>query len=283
MKKGVVIVLGILAVIIILGFFFYLSLTKSSTTSAFLYIEQGIVQVDKGNGYEKAVDEMELKLNYKVRTLNGKASVVFYESEVLQLEENTEIKIDELKKEKINVKQELGQTWNGVSKLTGRREYSLKTPTSVATIRDTQYGIKINNEDILLVGEGVVKLCLIDLVKCEDFKFLEKAIVKNNSIERSALTKDEINYIKSKIAKHIEILKKVRLREINKNKVTLNIIKKSYEFTDEQFINYLNEIDQGLHDLDELAEKSPVKSESLDKTKKLSEEIIRLNNYLNKL
>ena len=64
---------------------------------------------------------------------------------------------------------------------------------------------------------------------------------------------------------------------------TLSIIKKSYEFTDEQFINYLNEIDQGLHNLDELAEKSPVKSESLAKTRKLSEEIIRLNNHLNKI
>ena len=265
-----------------MGLFFYLSLTKSSTTPAFLYIEQGIVEVDKGNGYEKAVDEMELKLDYKVRTLNGKASVVFYESEVIQLEENTEIKIDELKNEKVNIKQELGQTWNGVSKLTGKRDYELKTPKSVATIRDTQYGIKINNEDVLLIGEGVVKICNINK-NCNEFKFLEKGIVKDNVIEKAQLTKEDISYIKSKILKNIEILKKVRLREINKNKIALSIIKKSYEFTDEQFINYLNEIDQGLHNLDELAEKSPVKSESLDKTRKLSEEIIRLNNHLNKI
>lgn len=265
-----------------MGLFFYLSLTKSSTTPAFLYIEQGIVEVDKGNGYEKAVDEMELKLDYKVRTLNGKASVVFYESEVLQLEENTEIKIDELKNEKVNIKQELGQTWNGVSKLTGKRDYELKTPKSVATIRDTQYGIKINNEDVLLIGEGVVKICNINK-NCNEFKFLEKGIVKDNVIEKAQLTKEDISYIKSKILKNIEILKKVRLREINKNKIALSIIKKSYEFTDEEFVNYLNEIDQGLHNLDELVEKSPVKSESLDKTRKLSEEIIRLNNHLNKI
>ena len=282
MKLGLKILLILLAIIIIIGLFFYLSLTKSSTTPAFLYIEQGIVEVDKGNGYEKAVDEMELKSDYKVRTLNGKASVVFYESEVLQLEENTEIKIDELKNEKVSIKQELGQTWNGVSKLTGKRDYSLKTPKSVATIRDTQYGIKSNNEDTLLVGEGIVKLCNINN-NCNEFKFLEKGIVKNNTIEKAQLTKEDISYIKSKILKNIEILKKVRLREINKNKITLSIIKKSYEFTDEQFINYLSEIDQGLHNLDELAEKSPIKSESLNKTKKLSEEIIRLNQHLNKI
>lgn len=83
-KKAIIWTIVVAVLLIVIGAFF--SLTSSATTPSLLYIENGEVSVDKGNGYENAIDEMELNENWKIKTgENSEASIVFYESDILIL------------------------------------------------------------------------------------------------------------------------------------------------------------------------------------------------------
>jgi len=268
-KKKPILLIIILALVLIIGIICAL-LFVHATSAAILYIESGIVEVDSGNGWQVATDEMQLHLNDKVRTsASSSASIALYEGEIIRLEENTEVSIDELSQESITINQKSGSTWNKITKISGIKSYDVETPTTVATVRGTGFGVKEGGE-VLLVESGTVNF------KHEndeaDVNAGEKAAI-GNSIDISALTAEDMVWLSGQKDKDIEILKKLRKLEIAKNNVIVNIIKNSAKITDADIEQGLNDIDDGKLDENELVKKSPVSLPSVDHILKITHQI----------
>jgi len=122
MKKWLWFIIGFFVLLLILVGVFFFSLTSGKVISAMLYIDEGAVEVDSGAGWKVAIDEMELDVNDKVRTLEGKATIAFYEGEIIRLEPNTQVSIKELSEQKVTVSQDSGSTWSRLTKLGGVAE-----------------------------------------------------------------------------------------------------------------------------------------------------------------
>jgi len=267
-KKTLLIILAI--IVLIIAFFAY-SIFASATTSAVLYIEKGSVEVDSGNGWKAAQDEMSLSLNDKVRTLTeSSASIALYEGEIIRLEENTEISIEKLTKESVTINQNSGSTWNKITKISGIEDYSVKTPTTVATVRGTGFGIKIANNVNLLVGSGKVGFKK-DNEEIE-VNANEKGIA-NETLQKLGLSQEDIDWINAQTGKDIEILKKLRLREIERHKLFVTALKTAAGITDKDITKGLDDIDNGELNEDELIEKSPIVPPSIEKIKRLNQQI----------
>src|SRR3990167_7093090 len=129
-KKGLKIFIFIILALAILIAGAYFVLAKSPTVPAQLNVEQGEVLANsqrvQGNVKLKQGDIIETKQG-------GLATVILYESVVINIEENTKINIDNLIKEHPEVSQESGETWNTFTKLAGVEGYTVKTGNSIAS------------------------------------------------------------------------------------------------------------------------------------------------------
>jgi hypothetical protein len=239
---------GALAVVILLAAVFW-TLSAPPITAAVLYIDNGVVEVDIGNGWVQGADEMELGEGAKVRTGKGSASVVLQEGEVMSLEPNTEVELSELSKNKISIRQVAGETWNKITKISGITSYEVETPNTVATVRGTEFFLATNVEDDLLVEEGEVDFGFIKTPsKKIGVNAKNKAKAKGQDIIEETFTTDpRAAKFKEKYIKH---LRQIRMREIKKNKMLLGIAKKQYGVTDDQIQQYLIDADEGRVDID---------------------------------
>ena len=274
-KKGKKFVLWIIliAIIAIIGFIVS-TLFVSATTAAILYVESGTVQVDTGNGWIQAQDEMELKLDYKVKTSAGSsASIALYEGEIVRLSENTEVSISELTKSSVTISQSSGSTWNKITKISGIKDYGVETPTTVATVRGTGFGVIILTETNLLVDEGIVNFVYGS--DKADVNAGEKAVT-GNSIDISALTAEDIAWIDGQTGKDIEVLRKLRLREVYKHSIVVEAIKMAAKVDDAGIKQALIDIDEGRINENDLIEKSPIQLPSIDKIKAINQQIKEL-------
>ncbi len=140
-----------------------------------------------------------LKTGDVVKTgLASSAKMVFYDSAVLRLDENTEITIKYTSsEEKVSVYQTSGQTWSRILHLSGVTEYDVETPTTIASVRGTGFKVKVTSDDTeVAVGEGEVEVSTKKdgkILKRQLVKRLERAMVRNNmldSMEMSAMTED---------------------------------------------------------------------------------------------
>lgn len=269
MAKTLYIVLGVvIAIIVILaGAYFYV--TGSSTRTAFLNIDSGQVQVDTGSGWQAATDGMDLGVNDKVKTLNGEATIVLHESVIITVEPNSEVAISDLSKDSLQIEQTEGSTWNKFTGLTGVNELSVKTPTTVATVRGTEFGVEMRG---VLVGEGVVE------VTGDGETFLIKAgkkiVMRDGKLVEEDLTPEEKARILSKMQNTLEKMKRLRMQEIEKKQFIYEKMKAKYDITDEEVKEYLERADNEEFDLDEVEKKAPVKVEGLKKVKEITEKII---------
>jgi hypothetical protein len=156
-----VLVIAVIAIVAIGGaaFFMFVGFPKPPAT---LVVDAGTVEVDMGDGYKAARSGMELKQGWSVRTGgDGKATIIFFDSTVTRLSENTEVTISELLASKANttvsLDQSSGKTWNRVVKLSGIDTYEVGTPTGTATVRGTAFGVIVGaGESDVLVSEGTV-------------------------------------------------------------------------------------------------------------------------------
>jgi len=269
-KKKPILLIIILAIVVLIGIVCAL-LFVHATSAAILYMESGIVEVDSGNGWQVASDEMQLHLNDKVRTsAASSASIALYEGEIIRLDENTEVSIDKLSQESITINQRSGSTWSKITKISGIKEYDVETPTTVATVRGTGFGIRVGAGTDLLVDEGSVNF----KKGTEELNVNagEKAIA-GEKFEKSAMTDADKAWLSGQKEKDIEILKKLRKLEIAKNSVFVNMIKSSAKITDADIEQGLQDIDDGKLDENELAKKSPVKLPSLEHILKITQQI----------
>ena len=257
MRKTILIIVAIV-VIAVAGFFIWISMPPAPTT-AVLYVESGVVEVDLGKGWQSAVDEMELDENSKVRTMDGEASVVLLAGEVVHLEPNTEISLDEVSDDKISIKQLAGETWNKVSGISGVAVYEVGTPTTVATVRGTEFFVKIGELDEVGVLEGVVDLApLTDRTKIHKIKAMRKAFMdKLGEVREEELGPEDIERAKRFKEKYIANLKATRLHEILKHKTLLKMAKTRYGVDEAKIKQFLEDVDAGKENEDELYEQIP--------------------------
>jgi hypothetical protein len=274
--------IGILMILIaIVAGYAYMKLAASPTRVAVLNIEEGNAQVDSGKGWVNAVDEMDLSADDKVKTnQDSMASIVLYESIIISLEPSTEIAILDLAKQNIKLKQDSGETWNKFTALAGVGGLSIQTPTTVATVRGTAFGLGMK---AVLVGEGKVDytfegetMTVEQDEKAELETATEDGTAKRKMVKK-AITQQDRDKIAQKMQRTVKMLKKIREMEVKKNSFLAKQLQKRYNIDEAKIKEYLDRADIGEFDLNELEKKSPVKIEAVKKIKGITQEIIEQN------
>lgn len=265
----VIIIIAVLA-----GGYFYI--TGSSTRPAFLNVEAPVVQVDTGSGYQTATDGMDLSIKDKIKTSeNGEATIVLYESTMVNLEPNTEVSIAELDSKRIGLEQNSGSTWNKFTGITGIDEFSVTTPTTVATVRGTEFGVDMKG---VIVAEGVVEVT----VNGETFMLTREkkiTLIDGQWVEED-ITPEDRQMIIENMRGTLTNMKEIRWEEINKKPLIYDQLKKQYSLSDQDVRSYLDRADKGEFDLDEVEANAPEsikRIETAQKVKAMTEEIIKQN------
>ncbi|MBW3022839.1 FecR family protein [Candidatus Woesearchaeota archaeon] len=283
--KGGVIALIIVLVIIGIGAGAYFYLTGSSETVAYLNIDSGRVEVNKGSGWQAATDQMELKEQDSVRTLeDGQASIVFFESDIMEMQPNTEVSLTELVANSVKVNQKSGETWNRVSKLTGTREYEVETPNSVATVRGTGFGVNVSDEgDEIIVDDGIVDCSLKDRANPRQIMEYRRCMIRNSQINEGNVTKEQLMFMKARMQRAIFILEKMQLRELSKKRLLVGMIKRRYNLTDSDIRQFIDDVNTGKRDLDQMKERAGIRLRSIEKIILITEKIRELNQRLQRI
>jgi len=249
-KKALIITAIIIFIIVASGFFL---LAPAPATAALLYVNAGQVDVNTGEGWSIASDEMELAQGAQIRTQEGEATVVLLEGEVISLEPNTHISLDVIRSNEIEISQLAGDTWNKVSKITGISDYTVTTPTTVATVRGTEFFLRQLD---LLVGDGTVEYSNINTPH-NSLRVREGQKANANRMVEEPMTDEERALFAKWRENYVEILKRVRLREIRKHQTLLNMAKER-GVSEDKIMQWLDEVDRGVRSEDELFHKVPV-------------------------
>jgi len=255
MNKKITIPCGIFAVLLVTVAFWAFWIPPA--TAAILYVEEGAVEADTGNGWAAATDEMELEEGAKVRTGEGTASVVLLEGEVMHMEPHSEIALRELGSSRIRITQILGETWHKVTRISGVSTYKVETPSTVATVRGTEFFVAMGTEDEVAVDEGEVET---GFVKSPSKKLMLTAKRKARMMAtEDIIDSDMVDDPRPAKFKqmYIERLQRMRMREIKKNGALMSMAKKTYGITDESIQQYLDDVDNGRQDEDATYAKVP--------------------------
>lgn len=288
MSKGLkifLIILGIIILLLILGIFF--ALIGSASPIATLNIEKGSVDVKTGENWGPAKDGMSLNVKDSVKTGgDGKATIILYESIIIQMNPNTEISIEQLTKQNITISQNSGSTWSKFMNVAGINTYSVETPTTVATVRGTGFFVNVSddgNSSDVFVGEGVVDIQDENGVtqKIEQFKRLIKekgkeAIFKEITPKQKALMLSFVN-------QDVNIMRNIRERQIKRNFIAMAVLKTAYNLDKDKLPLYLKKMDYGVIDAQEVIRRSPIKGQFLDKMAQISDKIIEHKKLMNDL
>ncbi|MFH1064552.1 MAG: FecR domain-containing protein [Candidatus Woesearchaeota archaeon] len=269
-KLNLKIMIPVAAVLLLAGVSLFF-LLGSNTRVAFLNIEEGTVEVDTGKGWAPANDGMDLSLEDKVRTLSGKAVLVLYESIIVQLDADTEVMIEELSKKNVKLYQNSGSTWNKFASIVGIHSFEVETPTTVATVRGTEFW-----DDMKSVGVVAGK---VD-VKWGDKEFNlqggEKVVLdEDDEPVKMRFDAADIERALSKKQAIIDAMKNLRQAEIEKHGVAYSTIKKTYGWSDADVHDRLEKLDNGKYDVQAIKAKAKIPAVSVDRFVKLSEEIAK--------
>jgi hypothetical protein len=287
-KSKFLIFILLFLVIIIIGigaaaYIGYQKIMGVTNVEAFLNIKTGVVETDTGKGWTKATDQMLLSVNDKVRTLEGQAFLVLFDSVIIDLDPNTEILIASLVKENLKVNVNSGKTWNKFTRLLGIGELEVKTPTAVATIRGTEFGININDSSSeTIVAEGVVNLAAGG--ESIDLNQFEKAeVAAGGKPQKKPLSTEDKIRMKGKLHQTLAQMKALRKQIINRYKIMVDHASKIMNISNADIQRILNEIDQGTRNPRDLADKMPIQLPVMDQLIKLSDEIIKQQKLIDSL
>ncbi len=268
MKKKALTFLTVIVVIFIILGIIYFSLVSSKTVAAQLNVESGNVLVnDLSVSGHVFLDEGDI-----VETSgNGRATIILYETLVVNLESDTKININDLRKSHPQLTQEKGESWNTLAKIVGIEEYTIKSGNSVASIRGTSF---IITSEKIAVLEGEVGY------EIESQNYLVskgRAVEKiDGKINERELNDEEIRKALEVKKRTMEQLKVLRERELEKHPKIVNTIKSKYGLTDEDIRNAFNDADEEILDIEEIERKSPVNIESVKKVSEITKEIIKI-------
>ncbi|MBI5880747.1 hypothetical protein HZB90_01305, partial [archaeon] len=223
------------AVIVLVIIVSLATMVSSRTRVAFLNVESGSVQVDQGKGWTAAEDGMELS---------------------------------QLSKDKVKLNQQSGSTWNKFAAISGIKSFEVETPTTVATVRGCEFWVDM---DSVGVEEGAVdakmKGKLLKLVAGR------KGVLRDGTASEEDLTPEDIQRSLHKKEIIIKHLKNLRQDEMNKHNIMVGLIKRTRGYNDEDITRFLNKLDNGELNENDVRSKSPLPVKSIDKFAKITTEI----------
>jgi len=254
------------------GAFLYLNVAKSPTATAFLNVHDGNVLLDSGSGWETAEDGMRLSLDDRVKTEDGNADVILYESVIVSLEPETTIQIADLTKEHPKISLEQGSVWNKFTGLLGVESYDVETPTTVATVRGTEFGVahKKNISEVFVAEGGVDVTDEDETMRVGAHERVRKEIAKG--MVKEAMSAAEIDGMEEKQKRTLEALKNLREREIDKSTVLLKVAE-TQGYNRAEIRDKLVDVDDGKLDDRKIAGMVPIQTESVDKLLALNDMI----------
>lgn len=253
MNKKARIIIPIIVLLVILGPILIslnldvIDLTSASETEskAELYIEQGTVQVKPdGKSWTEAKNGTLLFQSDSVKTGEStSAYIIFFESSIIWLDNNTEVSIKEIIDEdetSMTIKQDAGRTWSTVSKISGIDSYKVETPTTIASVRGTSF-------DVYLLPDGTTRISvgfgIVNVTRTDKGTFVDSTPVDQNEtviiypdkfdkpLEKEPIIKDA--WVLRFIEKDKETLEKEKLIIYQKLEPYIPMLKEDYNLTDE--------------------------------------------------
>lgn len=161
-----------------------------AVTAALLSIERGTVDYKREDTWKQGADGDVLFAGDTVRTgANAIATVVFPDVGAMRLEENTKISIQTLSSSRVYLIQSVGDTYSKIKKLLGAESsYEVETPTAVATVRGTAFGVLVDRlkKTQIVVGESSVSVTPFQLVRGEKKRFNAVIVAEEQAINLDA-------------------------------------------------------------------------------------------------
>ena len=247
----------------------YALLFVNKTIEAFVLPEKGLVEIDSGVGFRAISTQTPLYEDNLIRTgPHTSAVVIIHESILITLESNTQVSLADLTKDNVKVEQQKGSTWNKFTKLNGVTDYTLVTPTSVAAVRGTEFGM---NLDRILVAEGVVDLeakgQLIS-VKQE-----EKVEWGKGNPKKQPLTPRDREYMIGQLETQIKQLQNLRAREVQEHGLAMKLLQAKIGPASAPIEEIFNAADKGQIDIKQARKEVPFNAEWVDTIFTLTERI----------
>lgn len=196
MQKKILVGFVIVLVIAVAAF---LILRNRATSEAKLTVLRDSGEVSfKGKSGEYTpitTEEQEIPNGSFVKTgEDGLAHVVLPDESMISLSSNTEMQVNY--GGPTDVFQTLGNAWFRVQKVAGREEFTVETPTTVATVRGTIFGVERSGDDeVVYVTEDKVEIAQLQE---EDGKKVKKNV--------QTLVKDRLANIKEKGKGVVEVV-----------------------------------------------------------------------------
>lgn len=153
------------------------SIDKQDVAKFNLYKEEGQIsyKADSNSSYQDLNEEqIELPDKSFIKTSIGAlAHVIFNDNSMISLDENTEIQVNYSATSR-DIVQTSGNTWHRIQKLTDNSAYQVETSNTLATVRGTTFGVKIENptQTSLYVTESQVE---VNQTALENGKKVKKA------------------------------------------------------------------------------------------------------------
>jgi hypothetical protein len=156
-------------IFILVIFVLWIAFTPDVTADevkAQLIIDTGDVQIkSEGGAWTTAENGMDLFESDSIKTGDDtSASIILFKTSIIRLDNNTEVTIEKLiqdsKETSVEIEQNSGRTWNTVSKISGIDNYEVQTPTTVASVRGTSFGVYYlaDGNISVAVGNGTVNV-----------------------------------------------------------------------------------------------------------------------------
>ena len=168
-------------------------------------------------------------------------------------------------------------TWNKFTGLSGVNGYEVETPTTVATVRGTEFGVNLSE---VMVGEGEVDV----ESQGQKLRILEgkKSAFLMGKLSELDLTPEEKQFIINRLAKSLEKLKELRMAQLQKHKFLLDRIKKMRNLTDADIGRGFEKLDSGNLTEGEVMKKMPIPLDKIPFAKDSVNNIIALNKKIRK-
>lgn len=225
-------------------------------TGIALFLGQSKIVLAEVNGEvfvngEPAEVGMVLKEADKIVTREGSsAEVSLYEGSVLRIGESSELDLSTVKSNEIGINQLSGRTWSRIVKLSGIKNYFVKTPDAVATVRGTAFDVKlVEGETYVSSADGVVEVdngaekmnVEKDVAVMVSKKRLMRAQVKVDSWRTGNVDRDR------------EHLKKIKHKLREKYSGLIERAKENYDLSEGEVENALDDYIEGRLDIRDLA------------------------------
>jgi hypothetical protein len=241
-------------------------------------VHTGEVLVDFGKGYEIVKDEVLLQENSRIKTgVDGQASIVIYESLVHDVYPSSEVSLEELSAKSPKIQQLLGKTWSKFTALSGMKSFEVESSGHVALVRGTGYTVESYSVKVI---DGLVEVRFKDnsTFIVQGGEAIEN-LDGNIWFKRNLTAKEKLELIE-KLKSSVEMLKLVRQKLMNDNRVLFKIVQLTSGKSKEELLSYVEDSDRGTVNIDEAYSKSFVKNKVIERFADLSRVIQEENRLI---